>query len=175
MSAYSNTDDNNPACLWSVDYSTNELGHCAMLALVDAHLPNLQTITLSGNRFRPNDVRKLQDRFGTALQELKENNADSMSYDEVGDKESGEIEEEVEAPQPECLADLFDMSPSVPKEVVIQSLHVSIFLVCFAHAVYFLSLSCQVETHCKFSLVLYSQGDASPTDPEMYTLEVGGD
>jgi hypothetical protein len=118
-----------------------------MLVLVDAHLPNLQTITLSGNCFRPNDVRKLQDQFGTALQELEENDEDSMSYDEVGDKESGKIEEEVEAPQPEHLADLFDMSPSVPKEVVIQSLHVSIFLVCFALAVDFLSLSCQVETH----------------------------
>jgi hypothetical protein len=175
MSAYSNMDDYNPAHLWSIDYSTNELGHGAMLALVDAHLPNLQTITLSGNCFRPNDVRKLQDRFGTALQELEENDEDSMSYDEVGDKESGEIEEEVEAPQPEHLADLFDMSPLVPKEVVIQSLHVSIFLVCFAHAVDFLSLSCQVETHCKFSRVLYSQGDASPATPEMYTLEVGGD
>jgi Ran GTPase-activating protein (RanGAP) involved in mRNA processing and transport len=86
MSAYSDTDDNNPACLESIDYSTNELGHGTMLALVDAHLPNLQTITLSSNCFRPDDVRKLQDRFGTALQELEENDEDSMSYDKVGDK-----------------------------------------------------------------------------------------
>jgi hypothetical protein len=53
---------------------------------VDVHLPNLQTITLSGNHFRPDDVRKLQDQFGTALQELEENDKDSMSYDKVGDK-----------------------------------------------------------------------------------------
>jgi chaperonin cofactor prefoldin len=57
-----------------------------MLALVDAHLPNLQTITLSGNCFRPDDVRKLQDQFSTVLQELEENDEDSMSYDKVGDK-----------------------------------------------------------------------------------------
>jgi Ran GTPase-activating protein (RanGAP) involved in mRNA processing and transport len=86
MSAYSDTDDNNPARLWSIDYSTNELGHGTMLALVEAHLPNLQTITLSGNPFRPDDVRKLQDQFSTVLQELEENDEDSMSYDKVGDK-----------------------------------------------------------------------------------------
>jgi hypothetical protein len=57
-----------------------------MLALVEAHLPNLQTITLSGNPFRPDDVRKLQDQFSTVLQELEENDEDSMSYDKVGDK-----------------------------------------------------------------------------------------
>ena len=89
-------DNVDPARLENVDFSENELGHRAAVALSRATLPNIQEIKLSGNGFPLRDVTRLENHFGDALQELEDNDEDAEYDDELEDEEDAEIEEEIE-------------------------------------------------------------------------------
>jgi Ran GTPase-activating protein 1 len=89
--------DANDSRLENVDFSENQLGHRAAVALTQAALPNIQNVKLSGNGFSLRDVTRLEKRFGDALEEMEDNDEDAEFDDELEDEE---IEEEVnEAPQ----------------------------------------------------------------------------
>jgi hypothetical protein len=77
---------------------------------------------LSSNRFKLDTIRELHDRFGTALQELQENDEDSITVNEVSDDEHIDIQE----PQDNSLVDHFGMSHCrVPKVVSIPTQNMS--------------------------------------------------
>ena len=60
---------------------------------MDAHLPELQTITLSGNGFSPMDIKNLKDQFGDHLHELEDNDEDATFDDDLGDEEDVDAQE----------------------------------------------------------------------------------